>query len=138
MAVLFLGGISYSGLFIFVFVCKLKIMAKKSNSGGFVYSTNPDFEPEDEETGNSTNLPPTKQTLIVSKSVKGRGGKVATLVSGFIGSDNDLEALGKLLKNKCGTGGSVKDREILIQGDIVRKIGEILQKEGYKVKLSGI
>ncbi len=110
----------------------------KNKGGGYVYSTNPDFRHEEEHKYSQATLPPEKQNLIVGRSVKGRGGKTATVVTGFIGREEDMEALGKLLKNKCGVGGAVKDGEILMQGDMVRKIGELLQKEGYKVKLSGI
>ena len=114
-------------------------MAKNNDRGGYVYSTNPDFRQDDDDDKPSrAALPPAKQNLVVGRSVKGRGGKTATVVTGFIGKEQDMEALGKLLKNKCGVGGAVKDGEILIQGDMVRKVGEILQKEGYKVKLSGI
>ncbi|MDR0836354.1 MAG: translation initiation factor [Tannerella sp.] len=99
---------------------------------GMVYSTNPDFKyeiTEDRET-----LPKEKQTLHISLSTKNRGGKTATLITGFTGKEEDLEALGKRLKVKCGVGGSAKDGEIIIQGDLRQKITEILQKEGYKVK----
>ena len=102
-----------------------------------VYSTNPDIEFSKDGKLQPDTLPSKQQNLIVQKSVKGRGGKVATLVTGFIGKEADLESLGKMLKNKCGTGGSVKDGEIMIQGDQRNKIAEILQKEGYKVKVSG-
>ena len=102
-----------------------------------VYSTNPDIEFNKDGKLQPDTLPSKQQNLIVQKSVKGRGGKVATLVTGFIGKEADLESLGKMLKNKCGTGGSVKDGEIMIQGDQRNKIAEILQKEGYKVKVSG-
>ncbi len=102
-----------------------------------VYSTNPDLEYGNEGKNEPETLPAKQQNLIVQKSVKGRGGKVATLVTGFIGKEADLESLGKMLKNKCGTGGSVKDGEIIIQGDQRNKIAELLQKEGYKVKVSG-
>jgi translation initiation factor 1 len=112
-------------------------MAKNKNNSPFVYSTNPDFDYGDNNKSHQETLPPTQQKLIVQKSVKGRGGKVATLVTGFVGKEADLEVLGKLLKNKCGVGGSVKDGEILIQGDHRNKAAEILTKEGYKVKVSG-
>src|ERR1039458_1533727 len=104
---------------------------------GLVYSTNPDLEYGKEGKDEPETLPSKQQNLIVQKSIKGRGGKVATLVTGFIGKEADLENLGKMLKNKCGTGGSVKDGEIIIQGDQRNKIAEILQKQGYKVKVSG-
>jgi translation initiation factor 1 len=112
-------------------------VSKNKNNSGIIYSTNPDFEYSgySEYAGNT--LPPQQQNLVVQKSSKGRGGKVATLVTGFKGKEADLEALGKLLKNKCGVGGSAKDGEILIQGDMRQKVAEILQKEGYKVKISG-
>jgi|ERR1017187_4330848 translation initiation factor 1 len=108
------------------------------NNGGLVYSTNPDFDYSDDLKHESETQAPSKQKLIVGRSVKGRGGKVATLVTGFIGKEADLEALGKLLKNKCGVGGSVKDWEIIIQGDQRIKAAEILKKEGYVVKVSGL
>lgn len=112
-------------------------MAKKNNEGGFVYSTNPDFEYENSGEEKQT-LPPEKQNLILGKSSKGRGGKTVTVITGFIGKDDDLESLGKMLKNKCGTGGSVKDGEILIQGDVRQKVAEVLKKEGYRLKISGL
>jgi translation initiation factor 1 len=111
------------------------IMAKSKNNGGLVYSTNPDFQYDRGDNKEQETLPPGQQKLLVQKSVKGRGGKVATVVTGFIGKESDLEALGKLLKNKCGVGGSAKDGEIIIQGDARQKIFDILQKEGYKAKL---
>jgi translation initiation factor 1 len=109
----------------------------KKNMGGMVYSTDPNFRPEIEDEENDIETPePRRQNLIVQKSSKGRGGKTVTLVTGFRGSSADLETLGKLLKNKCGVGGSVKDGEVLIQGDCRQKVADALQKEGYKVKIS--
>jgi translation initiation factor 1 len=113
-------------------------MAKKDikTKGNIVYSTNKDMDfsiPEDKE----QTLPPQQQSLKVLLSKKGRGGKTVTVVEGFRGSENDLETLGKLLKNKCGVGGSVKEGEILLQGDHRDKIVEILMKEGYKAKKAG-
>ncbi|RYD83109.1 MAG: translation initiation factor [Sphingobacteriales bacterium] len=113
-------------------------MAKNKNNNGFVYSTDPDFSYEDDDNKfEQETLPPQQQNLIVGKSTKGRGGKTVTVVTGFRGKEADLETLGKLLKNKCGVGGSVKDWEILIQGDVRNKAAEALKKEGYKVKVSG-
>jgi translation initiation factor 1 len=112
-------------------------MAKNKTNSPFVYSTNPDFSYGSDDNGAKETLPAAQQKLIVQKSIKGRGGKVATLVTGFIGKEDDLENLGKLLKSKCGVGGSVKDGEILIQGELRSKVAEILTKEGYKVKVSG-
>ena len=80
-------------------------------------------------------MPNNKQQLIVSIDKKQRKGKTVTLVEGFIGKTEDLEALAKLLKTKCGVGGSAKDGEIVIQGDFKIKVKEILEKEGYKVKV---
>lgn len=115
-------------------------MSKKSKGleslGGLVYSTNKDFSFE-EEGQEEQPASASQQTLIVGKSTKGRGGKTVTVVSGFRGKESDLEALGKMLKNKCGVGGSVKDGEILIQGDVRQKAAAALQKEGFKVKISG-
>ena len=112
-------------------------MAKKDKLGGFVYSTNPDFEIRNTTFGGQTTLPNAEQNLTVQKSSKGRGGKTVTLVTGFIGKEEDLEKLAKLLKNKCGVGGNAKEGEVLIQGDIKEKVADILRKEGYKVKISG-
>ncbi len=110
-------------------------MAKGKSGGNFVYSTNPDFQYNDESYTAHESIAKDKQRLIVGKSTKGRNGKIATLISGFIGPENELEELCKLIKSKCGVGGSSKEGEIVIQGDIKAKIVEILQKEGYSAKL---
>ena len=107
---------------------------KKKLGAATVYSTNPDFKFESEEDEVET-LSNEKQQLIVSIDKKQRKGKTVTLVQGFIGKDEDLEILAKLLKTKCGTGGSAKDGEIVIQGDVKIKVKDILEKEGYKVKV---
>lgn len=112
-------------------------MAKKKK---FFYSTNPDFEyvdPDDHQ-GTNESLPPQQQKLYVLIDRKKRKGKEVTLVTGFIGNIDDLKDLGKLLKSKCGVGGSVKDGEILIQGNKREQVMEILLKEGYsQTKRSG-
>jgi translation initiation factor 1 len=101
-----------------------------------VYSTNPNYKYEyDFEENVQETLAPAKQNLIVRLDKKQRGGKKVTLVQGFEGVEDDLKNLGKSLKNKCGVGGTVKDGEILIQGDFRDKIVEYLVKEGYKAKL---
>lgn len=101
-----------------------------------VYSTNPDYKYESDETEDSETLPKEKQPLRILLDKRNRKGKAVTLITEFVGSTDDLEALGKMLKTKCGTGGSVKDGEIIIQGDFRNKILEILQKEGYaKVRI---
>lgn len=110
--------------------------AKKRNSR-MVYSTNPDFEPFDDSKTEPATLPPAKQSLYISRDKKQRKGKQVTLVTGFIGSSDDLKDLGKSLKSKCGVGGSVKDGEIMIQGDFREKVKEILESMGYKSKLHG-
>ena len=104
---------------------------------GVVFSTNPDFKFETEGQDEMETLPPQQQDLTVQLDKKKRKGKSVTLITGFVGKDDDLKILGKLLKTKCGVGGTVKDGEILIQGDFCSKIMEILIKEGYKVKRSG-
>ena len=105
------------------------------NLGGFVFSTNDNFKYENDE--NTETLPANKQFLEAHFSNKGRGGKTVTVITGFQGSDTDLKALGKLLKTKCGVGGSVKDNEIIIQGNYRDKIMQILKKEGYNIKRVG-
>ena len=102
-----------------------------------VYSTNPDFNYEYEQEFQEETLAPEKQNLKVVLDSKQRKGKTVTLIQGFIGTEEDLKELAKLLKNKCGTGGSVKDGEIIIQGDFKTKIMELLVKEGY-TKTKGI
>lgn len=102
-----------------------------------VYSTNPDFKYSKEEEEVQETLPPAKQTLKVSIDRKQRKGKSVTLVEGFMGSDDDLKELSKVLKTKCGVGGSAKDGEIIIQGEFKQKVAEILTALGYKVKLIG-
>ncbi|MFA6335296.1 MAG: translation initiation factor [Bacteroidales bacterium] len=102
---------------------------------GVVYSTNPDFGFKAEEGGNDLNtLPAGKQRLIVSIDRKHRAGKQVTLVTGFVGKEEDLADLGKILKSKCGVGGSVKDGEIILQGDFRERAVNILLTLGYKVK----
>lgn len=96
-----------------------------------VYSTNPDFQYETEEDTAIETLPVNEQRLRVQLDRKNRGGKVVTLVTGFVGSEDDLKELGRLLKSKCGVGGSAKEGEIIIQGDFKQKIVELLKKEGY-------
>lgn len=110
-------------------------MAKKRNRLN-VYSTNPDYRFEEEEQQKTT-FPPAKQSLKVWIDRKKRRGKEVTLVTGFIGSDDALKDLGKLLKSKCGVGGSVKDGEVIVQGNQRDKVLEILLKEGYKAKAAG-
>lgn len=102
-----------------------------------VYSTNPDFKFDYEEEDAHETLDPARQTLYVSIDRKQRAGKEVTLIEGFIGSDDDLKELGKLLKSKCGVGGTAKDGEIIVQGNFRDKIVAILEKEGYKVKRKG-
>lgn len=99
-----------------------------------VYSTNPDYQYQQEETFEEETLEPKDQKLIVAIDKKGRAGKQVTAVSGFVGKEDDLEALGKTLKTKCGVGGSGKDGVILIQGDQRDKITGILTNMGYKAK----
>ena len=103
--------------------------------GDIMYSTNPDFEFEHE--AETETLSPSEQDLRIWLDKKHRGGKQATLIKGFIGNDNDLKDLAKILKTKCGVGGSSKDGEIIIQGDFRDKVLEILKGIGYKVKKAG-
>jgi translation initiation factor 1 len=104
------------------------------NRIGMVYSTNPDFNYQYNREKEPETLEPAKQNLRVCRDKKQRKGKTVTLITGFIGKESDLEALGKKLKTKCGVGGSVKDGEIIIQGDFVDRIADLLVNEGFKVK----
>ena len=101
---------------------------------GVVYSTNPDFEYDSAVSEEPQTLPPSRQRLIVSIDRRGRGGKQVTLVKGFAGSQEDLSALGRELKVKCGVGGSSKDGQIAIQGDLRDKVTAILNGLGYNAK----
>ncbi len=112
-------------------------MSKKDKTGGLVYSTNPNFNPgEEDEENDEVTLKPNQQQLKVYLDRLG-GGKFVSRINGFTGKTGDIELLGKLLKQKCGVGGTVKDREILIQGDHREKIILLLLKEGYKAKKAG-
>jgi translation initiation factor 1 len=104
----------------------------KSDRNGFVYSTDPNFRFEEENEAVQETLPSQQQKLKVRLDNKKRGGKTVTLVEGFIGTEEDFQALGKDLKNFCGTGGSAKDGEIIIQGDQRDKVLQWLLKNGYK------
>lgn len=97
-----------------------------------VYSTDPDFRPDEEPMDGGETLPPQQQRLRVMLDKKNRAGKAVTLIAGFEGTTDDLEALGKKLKNLCGSGGSAKDGEILVQGDHRDKILKWLLDNGYK------
>jgi translation initiation factor 1 len=115
-------------------------MSKKNDwkkRDGVVYSTSNDFSYSYQQNEESNTLPPQQQSLRVQLDKSMRAGKQVTIVTGFIGTAGDLESLGKLLKTKCGVGGSVKDSEILIQGDHRDKIVDILIKEKYKAKRIG-
>ncbi len=96
-----------------------------------VYSTNPDFKYDTNGDDEENTLPNEKQQLKIGLDKRNRGGKMVTLLTGFIGKNDDLQTLGKMLKVKCGVGGSAKDGEIIIQGDFRKKVLELLQKEGY-------
>ena len=108
---------------------------KKEKKGGLVYSTNPDFKPDNEE-NEQQKVPAQQQDLRVFLD-RLKGNKLVSRVNGFSGSLSEIEALEKMLKQKCGGGGSVKNREILIQGDHRDKIVMLLIREGYKVKKAG-
>lgn len=105
---------------------------------GVVYSTNPDFDFSFDESDAVETLQPNQQKLKVQLDKKARAGKQVTLITGFIGTEEDLETLAKKIKNLCGCGGSVKDGEILIQGDVREKVLTWLQAQNYKaVKVGG-
>lgn len=108
-------------------------MSKKNkpDTHGFVYSTNPNFGFQPDDNDAQETLVPAQQKLRIRLQTKHRGGKTVTLITGFIGTAEDLEVLGKALKNFCGTGGSAKDGEIIIQGDQREKVLQWLLKNGY-------
>lgn len=116
-------------------------MPKKSNDWkrreGVVYSTSNEFEYNQGDQSDAETLPASQQKLKVLLDKKSRAGKQVTLVEGFIGTEDDLKELGKLLKNKCGVGGSAKAGEILIQGDHRDKVLQVLIQAGYGAKKSG-
>lgn len=115
-----------------------RAMSKKNKKRiNVVYSTNPDFEFQEEENLEHETISPNKQLLYVSLDRKNRGGKEVSLVEGFVGTEDDLKDLSKLLKNKFGVGGSVKNAEILIQGNFVKKMIVFLTEKGYRVKQKG-
>ena len=101
---------------------------------GVVYSTNPDFQYETAAEEEAETLPPGKQRLIVAIDRRNRGGKQVTLITGFVGADEDLKALAKTLKTKLGVGGSAKEGEITIQGDFRDKVTDLLKQLGYNAK----
>ena len=101
---------------------------------GVVFSTCSDFEYQEENTEETATLPPAQQKLIVGIDRKQRAGKQVTLISGFVGSDDDLQALAKMLKTKCGVGGSAKEGNIIIQGDFRERVVDLLNVAGYKAK----
>ncbi len=110
-------------------------MVKKNipDKNGFVFSTDPAFAFQSEGSYAAETLPPTRQKLRILLDTRHRGGKTVTAIIGFVGKEEDLEIMGKKIKQYCGTGGAVKDGQILIQGDQTAKVRSYLQKEGYKV-----
>ena len=108
----------------------------RKNRKGIVYSTDPDFKYND-ESGEKASIPAGKQMLYIWLDSKSRKGKTVTLIRGFEGPDEDLQALAREIKAGCGTGGSVKQGEIIIQGDFREKVMNILTEKGYKAKKAG-
>lgn len=107
-------------------------MSKSKSKIGVVYSTNPDYQYQYEDDNEEVEtLPPNRQRLHIRIERSGRGGKTVTIVDNFVGSEEDLNTLGKTLKNKCGVGGSVKDGQIIIQGDFRDRIAVLLSQMGY-------
>ena len=115
---------------------KQKKIRDFSDLASFAYSTNPDYEPEYDD-DDVEGLLPSEQHLEAHFSKKGRGGKIVTIIKGFKGTDQELKALGKEIKNKMGVGGSIKDGEIIIQGNIRDKIVTYLKEKAYNVKKIG-
>jgi translation initiation factor 1 len=114
-------------------------MAKRKfkNRLGIVYSTNSEYNYQESQVKHQSTLPPAQQNLKVQLDKKSRGGKKVTLITGFVGSGDDLKLLGKTIKSMCGVGGATKDGEILIQGDFVQRILKILDDKGYSAKRIG-
>ncbi len=107
-------------------------MSKNKSKIGVVYSTNPDYQYQYEDDNEEVEtLPPNRQRLHIRIERSGRGGKTVTIVDNFVGSEEDLNTLGKTLKSKCGVGGSVKDGQIIIQGDFRDRIAVLLSQMGY-------
>ena len=104
----------------------------KKRPVGVVYSTNPDYQYQYDDIPDAVTLPPDQQRLRISLDRHHRGGKTVTLVTGFVGTDDDLQALGRMLKGKCGVGGSAKDGQVIIQGDQQEKVRVVLLAAGYK------
>lgn len=112
-------------------------MGKKNNRIGVVYSTDPDHSYQYEQKESAETLPPAQQRLRVWIDRKQRKGKEVTLITDFVGNDDDLKSLGKILKTKCGVGGSAKDGEIIVQGNHRDKVVALLQELGYQAKKAG-
>ncbi len=107
---------------------------KHKNREGIVYSTNPDYSYQFNNASEKETIEPSKQNLRVVTDSKMRAGKIVTLVNGFIGKQDDMESLAKMLKTSCGVGGTAKEGQIIIQGNFKERIIELLTKKGYRVK----
>ena len=114
-----------------------KMTRTKSERNRTVYSTNPDFKSEPQSRGEPATLPAAQQNLKIWLDKKQRNGKIVTLITGFVGSGRDLHELARALKTRCGVGGTIKDGEILMQGDLREKVIAILSAVGYRVKRAG-
>lgn len=110
---------------------------KNQKAEGIVYSTNPDFQYQYNTEPEQETLPPQQQNLRIMLDKKLKGGKKATLITGFVGKESDLADLAKQLKNLCATGGSVVEGDVLIQGDFRQKVFVFLIKKGFKAKMAG-
>ena len=132
MQIYFFSLITYHS---FTYFCRKEINKAMNNDWkdrlNVVYSTNPNFKYETTQEEEATSLPPQQQKLRVSLDRKNRGGKTVTLVTGFVGTNEDLKALAKLLKSSCGVGGAAKDGEIIIQGDFKQRVLDLLKAKGY-------